>query len=85
MEEPEKSAATDGSYEVEEGQMLWKGMTGRSWSKLVQQRGVPVVESLQLQKVIATMKVSQQGWRGRARCCQRRMRACWRLLRKLGG
>ena len=33
--------------------MLWKGMAGRSWIELVQQWGVPVVESLQLQKSIA--------------------------------
>ena len=39
----------------EKRQMLWKGMTDRSWSELVQQWGVPVVESLQLQKSIAAL------------------------------
>ena len=39
----------------EEGQILWKGMTGRSWTELVQQWGVLVVESLQLQKSIAAL------------------------------
>ena len=33
--------------------MLWEGMAGRSWTELVQQWGVPVVESLQVQKSIA--------------------------------
>jgi len=47
----EKAAAE--SYEKR--QMLWKGMAGRSWTELVQQWGVPMVESLQLQKSIAAL------------------------------
>ena len=39
----------------EKRQMLWKGMAGRSWTKLVQQWGVPQVEALQLQKSIAAL------------------------------
>jgi hypothetical protein len=35
--------------------MLWKGMAGRSWTELVQQWGVPQVETLQLQKSIASL------------------------------
>ena len=47
----EKAAAE--SYE--EGQMVWKGMAGKSWTELVQQWGVPQVEALQLQKSIASL------------------------------
>ena len=36
------------------GQMMWEGMAGKSWTELMQQWGVPVVEPLQLQKSIAT-------------------------------
>ena len=43
--------ATDECFEKK--QMMWKGMSGRSWSALVQQWGMPEVESLQLQKSIA--------------------------------
>ena len=43
-----EKAAIDESYEKRK--MLWKGMAGRSWTELVQQWGVSVVESLQLQK-----------------------------------
>ena len=39
----------------EKRQMLWKGMTGRSWTELVQQWGVPQVEALRLQKSIAAL------------------------------
>ena len=39
----------------EKRQMLWEGMTGRGRSELVQQCGVPVVESSQVQKLIAAM------------------------------
>ena len=39
----------------EKRQMLWKGMAGRSWTELVQEWGVPVVGSLQLQKSIAAL------------------------------
>ena len=42
----EKTGAEE-SYEKR--QMLWKGMSGKCWSTLVQQWGVPEVESLQLQ------------------------------------
>ena len=45
--------AADGPYEKR--QMLWKEVTGRSWSGLVQQWGVPVVESLQLQESSAAL------------------------------
>ena len=48
-----EKASADESYE--ERQMLWKGMAGRGWTELVQQCGVPVVESLQLQKSIAAL------------------------------
>ena len=46
-------ASADESHEKR--QMLWKGMAGRSWTELVQQRGAPVVGSLQLQKSIAAL------------------------------
>ena len=46
-------AVADESYE--ERQMLWEGLIGRRWSKLVQQWGVPVVESPQLHKSIAAL------------------------------
>ena len=47
----EKAAA-----ETYEGrQMLRKGMAGRSWTELLQQWGVPVVESLRLQSSIASL------------------------------
>ena len=39
-----RGAATDESYEKR--QVLWEGMTDRGWSELVQQWGLPVVESL---------------------------------------
>ena len=42
-----EKASADESYE--ERQMLWKGMAGRSWTELMQQWSVLVVESLQLQ------------------------------------
>ena len=47
----ERAAAE--SYEKR--QMLWKGMTGRGWTELVQQWGVPQVEALKLQKSIASL------------------------------
>ena len=47
----QEKTASDESYEKR--QMLWKGMSGKSWSVLIQQWGVPEVESLQLQKSIA--------------------------------
>ena len=70
----------------EKEQMLWKGMSGRSWSALVQQTEceVPEVESLQLQTSIAAVmrevesqlggctRRSPQAWARRTRCCQRR-------------
>jgi hypothetical protein len=79
----EKAAAE--SYEKR--QMLWKGMAGRSWSEMVEQWGVPQVEALQLQKSIASLMREvgpklggggytgrrQQGWEGRAVCCQKRL------------
>ena len=48
-----ENASADESYE--KGQMLWKGMAGRGWAELVQQWGVPMVESDQLQKSIAAL------------------------------
>ena len=48
----EKVAADES---CEKRQMLWKGMAGRSWTELVQQWSVPVVESLQLHKSIAAL------------------------------
>ena len=63
---------------------MWKGMVGRNWAELVQQWGVSVVESLQLQKSIAALMREIGPWLGdlhwkestglgkEGRCCQRR-------------
>ena len=36
-------------------EILWKGVTCRSWTKFVQQWGVPEVEALRLQRTIAAV------------------------------
>ena len=92
-----EEAPADEPYEKR--QMLWEGMAGRSWAELVQQWGVPVVEPLQLQKLIAALIMMREigprlgdlhweestGLGGRARCCQRRQWVCWRQLAPPGG
>ena len=47
-----EKAATES---CEKRQMLWKSMTDRSWTELVQQWDVPAVDSLQLQKSIGSL------------------------------
>ena len=47
----QEKTASDESFEKR--QMLWKGMSGKGWSAMVQQWGAPEVEPLQLQKSIA--------------------------------